>query len=64
MGGFEAIGVPSASHDAGSREAQAAYHVYGFDRAGLLDAYAVRFWPGADGGRRERAPLPGATGTR
>jgi 3',5'-cyclic AMP phosphodiesterase CpdA len=63
VGGFDAIGVPSASHDAGTREAQAAYHVYGFDRAGLLDAYTVRFWPGAGGGRRERVPLPGATGT-
>ena len=58
VGGFDAIGVPSASHDAGDAVAQAAYHVYAFDRAGLLDATVVRFWPDAGGGRRERVPLP------
>jgi 3',5'-cyclic AMP phosphodiesterase CpdA len=61
VGGFDAVGVTSASHDAGAGDAQAAYHVYAFDRAGMLDASAVRFWPGADGGRLERRPLPAAT---
>jgi 3',5'-cyclic AMP phosphodiesterase CpdA len=58
VGGFDAIGVTSASHDAGDAAAQAAYHVYAFDRAGLLDATVVRYWPGEGGGRRERATLP------
>ncbi|MCK9464208.1 MAG: metallophosphoesterase [Proteobacteria bacterium] len=58
MGDFDAIGVTSASHDGGGATAQAAYHVYAFDRAGLLDATIVRFWPGPNGGRRERVPLP------
>jgi 3',5'-cyclic AMP phosphodiesterase CpdA len=58
VGDFDAIGVPSASHDAGDAAAQAAYHVYAFDRAGLLDATVVRYWPDASGGRRERVPLP------
>jgi len=64
VGELDAIGVPSASHDGGSAEEQAAYHVYAFDRAGMLDAYVARFWPGPDGGRRWKMVLPEATGTR
>jgi 3',5'-cyclic AMP phosphodiesterase CpdA len=55
--GFDAIGVPSASHVPGEPARQAAYHVYSFDRAGLLDATVVRYDP-EGGGRFERAALP------
>jgi 3',5'-cyclic AMP phosphodiesterase CpdA len=61
LGGFDVIGAPSASNDAGDAARQAAYNVYAFDRAGLLDGTIVRYTPdGRGGGKREKLPLPTA----
>ena len=58
LGGFDVIGAPSASNAAGDDRHQAAYHVYTFDRAGLVEGRIVRCWPDGQGWRRENLPLP------
>jgi 3',5'-cyclic AMP phosphodiesterase CpdA len=59
MGGLDVIGVTSASNDRGDAKLQLAYHLYTFNRTGLLSAVAVRHWPDRPAADRfERADLP------
>lgn len=61
MGLMDVIGVPSASNVTGYLKSQLSYHVYTFDKSGLINAEAVVHWPDAvdKEHRFERRIIPG-----
>ncbi len=60
IGKLDVIGVPAASNNTGEETTQLAYHVYTFERSGLVHAEAVRHWPDRSDEemRFERLELP------